>query len=205
MFATVLGFWMANKQNFTPEEWTKLLQSTMLVGIAVSAADPSGLWGTLKEAAAGSSAVVAAKRDAGSNELVRAVASDFETSRGRSDVQSALKVCFADAHPADCVQRSLANLREVSAILDTKAPADAAAFKAWLRGISEKVAEAAAEGPADQEADDACSSADQDHAQCAFQGIPACKKTQYEADAEECHTRGRCRHLQGKGTRTSGQ
>ena len=137
---------MANKQNFTPEEWTKLLQSTMLVGIAVSAADPSGLRGTLKEAAAGSSAVVAAKRDAGSNELVRAVASDFETSQGRSDVQSALKVCFADAHPADCVQRSLANLREVSAILDTKAPADAAAFKAWLRGISEKVAEAAAEG-----------------------------------------------------------
>lgn len=137
---------MANKQNFTPEEWTKLLQSTMLVGIAVSAADPSGLWGTLKEAAAGSSAVVEAKRDAGSNELVRAVASDFETSQGRSDVQSALKVCFADAHPADCVQRSLANLREVSAILDTKAPADAGAFKAWLRGISEKVAEAAAEG-----------------------------------------------------------
>ena len=71
---------MANKQNFTPEEWTKVLQSTMLVGIAVSAADPSGLWGTLKEAAAGSSAVTAAKSNADSSELVRAVASDFETS-----------------------------------------------------------------------------------------------------------------------------
>jgi hypothetical protein len=66
---------MANKQNFTPEEWTKVLQSTMLVGIAVSAADPSGLWGTLKEAAAGSSAVTAAKSNADSSELVRAVAS----------------------------------------------------------------------------------------------------------------------------------
>jgi hypothetical protein len=43
---------MANKQSFTPEEWTKVLQSPMLVGIAVSTADPSGLWGTLKEAAA---------------------------------------------------------------------------------------------------------------------------------------------------------
>ena len=137
---------MANKQTFTPEEWTKLLQSTMLVGIAVSAAEPSGLWGTLKEAAAGSLAVIGAKGDAGSNELVRAVASDFDTSQGRSDVQSALKVCFAGAHPADCVQRALANLREVSVILDTKAPADAAAFKMWLRGISEKVAEAASEG-----------------------------------------------------------
>jgi hypothetical protein len=137
---------MANKQSFTSEEWTKVLQSTMLVGIAVSAADPSGLWGTLKEAAAGSSALAAARLDAGSNELIKAVASDLETSQGRSDVQKALNDCFAGAHPADCVQRSLANLREVSAILDAKAPADAAAFKAWLNSISQKVAEAAGEG-----------------------------------------------------------
>jgi hypothetical protein len=33
---------MANKQSFTPEEWTKILESTMLAGMAVSAADPSG-------------------------------------------------------------------------------------------------------------------------------------------------------------------
>jgi hypothetical protein len=36
-------------------------------------------------------------------------------------------------------------LREVSAILDAKAPSDAVAFKAWLRGISQKVAEASKE------------------------------------------------------------
>ena len=57
-----------------------------------------------------------------------------------------MKDCFAGAHPTDCVQRSLANLREVFKILDAKAPADAAAFKTWLRGISQKVAEAASEG-----------------------------------------------------------
>jgi hypothetical protein len=53
---------------------------------------------------------------------------------------------FAGAEPYDCVQRSLASLREVSAILDAKAPGDAAAFKIWLRNISQKVAEAAVEG-----------------------------------------------------------
>lgn len=137
---------MANKQNFTPEEWTKVLQSTMLVGIAVSAADPSGLWGTLKEAATASSAVIAAKSNAESNELIKAVASAFETPRARSDVQRASTDCFSAAHPTDCVQRSLENLREVSKILDAKAPADAAVFKTWLRGISQKVAEAASEG-----------------------------------------------------------
>jgi hypothetical protein len=137
---------MANKQSFTPEEWTEVLQSTMLVGIAVSAADPSGLWGTLKEAASGSSAVIAAKSSAEPNELVRAVASDFATPQARSDVQKALKDCVADAQPTDCVQRSLAHLRDVSKILDAKAPADAAAFKAWLRSIGQNVAEAASEG-----------------------------------------------------------
>jgi len=61
--------------------------------------------------------------------------------------RTSLRIAECNAGSRDrIVQRSLANLREVSAILDTKAPADAGAFKAWLRGISEKVAEAAAEG-----------------------------------------------------------
>jgi hypothetical protein len=40
---------MANKLKFLPEEWATLLESTTVAGIAVSAAEPSGLWGTLKE------------------------------------------------------------------------------------------------------------------------------------------------------------
>jgi len=44
------------------------------------------------------------------------------------------------------VQRSLQTLREVAAILDSKAAGDAADFKAWLREISQQVAEASKEG-----------------------------------------------------------
>jgi hypothetical protein len=58
-----------------------------------------------------------------------------------------LRKSFADVTaPADCVQRSLDNLREVSAIVDAKAPGDAAAFKVWLCNISRQVAEASVEG-----------------------------------------------------------
>ena len=71
---------MANKNDFTPEEWAKVLESIMVAGIVVSAADPSGLWGTLKEAAAGSLALAAAKRDPNSNELIKAAIADFERS-----------------------------------------------------------------------------------------------------------------------------
>jgi hypothetical protein len=34
---------MAGKSDFTPAEWTTLLESVMMAGIAVTAADPSGL------------------------------------------------------------------------------------------------------------------------------------------------------------------
>ena len=138
---------MANKQNFEPDEWTRILESTMLAGMAVSAAEPSGLWGALKEAFASSSALAAAKSNAGSNELVKAVVAEFETKEGRAAVQEALRQRLAGAaKPADAVQRSLANLRDVSTILDAKAPQDAPGFKAWLQAISKNVSEASSEG-----------------------------------------------------------
>lgn len=137
---------MANKQNFNPDEWSKILQSTMLAGIAITAAEPSGLWGALKEAFASSSALAAAKSNTSSSELIKAVVSDFETKEGRASIQEALRQHLAGAKPTDAVQRSLANLREVSAILDAKAPQDAAGFKTWLRAISQNVADASSEG-----------------------------------------------------------
>jgi len=86
---------MANKQNFTPEEW--ISESVMLAGLAVSAAEPSGLWGTLKEPFASGSAVAAAKADASSTELIKAVIANLETSEGRSAVQEALRKQFTGA------------------------------------------------------------------------------------------------------------
>jgi hypothetical protein len=137
---------MTNKQNFNPDEWSKILQSTMLAGIAITAAEPSGLWGALKEAFASSSALATAKSNTSSSELIKAVVADFETKEGRASIQEALRQHLAGAKPADAVQRSLANLREVSAILDAKAPQDAAGFKTWLRAISQNVADASSEG-----------------------------------------------------------
>ena len=137
---------MADKQSLTSEEWTKLLESPMIAGMAVSAADPSGLWGALKEAFASSSALVAAKTDPSSSKLIKALVSDSETSEGRSEIKEALRKRFAGAKPADVVQRSLSSLEEVSRLLETKAPNEAAAFKAWLQGISQNVAEASKEG-----------------------------------------------------------
>jgi hypothetical protein len=119
----------------------------MLAGMAVSAAEPSGIWGAVKEAFASSSTLATAKSDAGSNELVKAVVADFETKEGRTAVQEALRQHLAGVtKPGEVVQRSLANLKEVSAILNAKAPQDAPGFKTWLQAIGQNVAEASSEG-----------------------------------------------------------
>ena len=136
---------MTDKQSFTPEDWTKILESTMLAGIAISAADPSGLWGTLKEAFASREALAASKFVV-SSKLVREVVADLQTSEGRSIVQEAVNRQVSGANSAEIVHRSIEVLREVSKILDEKAPDEAAAFKTFLMGISQKVAEASSEG-----------------------------------------------------------
>lgn len=137
---------MANKQSFTPEEWTKILESVALSGVAVTAADPNGLMGLFKESFASASAVASARSNPDANELIKSVVAEFESSEGRTKMREALKARLAGASQADVSQRAIKVLGEVAALLDAKAPSEAPAFKAWLRAISSKVAEAATEG-----------------------------------------------------------
>ena len=137
---------MADKSSFTKEEWTLLLESPMMAGMAITAADPSGLWGLLKESFAGGSALAKVMADPGANPLVKALANDFSTSEARSTARDGLKAKFANSQPADVKTKSIEALRQVSAALAAKAPGDAAAFKSWLRQISQGTAEAASEG-----------------------------------------------------------
>jgi hypothetical protein len=137
---------MANKASFSSDEWTKILQSVVMAGIAVSAAEPSGLWGTLKESVATGRALLEAKTDAGSSELIKAAIADLDTSEGRTIARDGLQAKLMGSKPAEIKSRAIDSIREVAALLDAKAPADAAPFKTWLRHISQLVAEASTEG-----------------------------------------------------------
>jgi hypothetical protein len=137
---------MADKTSFTRDEWTLLLKSPMIAGMAITAADPSGLWGLLKESFAGGAALTQAATDSSTNALVKAVVTDFSTGEGRTAARDGMKAEFAGGKPADIKTKSVDSLRQVSALLAAKAPGDAAAFKAWLREISQHTAEAAMEG-----------------------------------------------------------
>jgi cytochrome c556 len=60
--------------------------------------------------------------------------------------QDGLKSELTAKSPAELKQQVIATLMRLGQILDAKAPADAAAFKAWLNHIAEQVAAAASEG-----------------------------------------------------------
>lgn len=135
---------MANKTTFTPEEWKLLLESVVMSSMAVTAAEPSGLWGLLKEGFASSSALLKAKDN--SDPLVKDIVADFMTSEGRGSAREGLREKFSGGQPAEMKSKAIETLRQASMLLDKKAPEDALAVKNWLRQISEDVAEAAKEG-----------------------------------------------------------
>ena len=137
---------MGIKDDFAPEDWARVVGAPMLAGIAVTAAEPGGLWGAVKESAATAGALARAKAGAGSNALVDAVVAAYETAEGRDLARSALKGQAQGKKPAEIVEAAVGELAAVAALVTSKAPEAAPGFKAWLREIAGKVAEAGSEG-----------------------------------------------------------
>jgi hypothetical protein len=137
---------MPDKSNFTSDEWKLLLESVMMASIAITAAEPHGLWGLLQEGFAGGTELAKAKMDPGADALIKAVVADFATAEGRGVARDGLKEKFTGSKPAEIKAKCIGTLRQVAEVVEAKAPADATAFKTWLRQISQHVAEAAKEG-----------------------------------------------------------
>jgi hypothetical protein len=137
---------MATKSDFTPDEWKMILGSPLLAGMAVTLADPSGLFGMLKEGMASGRALLEARNAPGANGLVKDVVADIETSEGRTLARDAMKSELTGKSPDEIKSQIIVVLGQVGAVLDAKAPQDAAAFKDWLKHVAEQVAEASSEG-----------------------------------------------------------
>jgi hypothetical protein len=137
---------MATKADFTADEWKKILSSPLLAALAVTVADPSGLWGLLQEGFASGRALIEAKNAPGANALVKELVDELATSEGRATARDGVKAELSAKTPEEIKQQALSTLAEIGVILDAKAPQDAPEFKGWLKHIAEQVAEAAPEG-----------------------------------------------------------
>ncbi|MGL4322746.1 MAG: hypothetical protein ACRCTD_01800 [Beijerinckiaceae bacterium] len=136
---------MADKSSFTPEEWNTLLGSVLLSGVAVTAAEPSGILGLLKEGMAGGRLLMEQTQNP-SNPLMQAIAQDFTTGEGRTAARSTVSARMAGAQRTDMKTRALGGLSEAVAIINAKAPGEAQAYKTFIAAIADATANAASEG-----------------------------------------------------------
>ena len=134
---------MADKSNFTAEEWTALLKAPAMAGLAIIAADPSGPFGAIKESFATGKALAEVKVQGGANALIDAVVQDLATPEGR---EIAKPSGMLGSSLEEAQANALSVCRSAADIVTAKAPAEAEAFKQWLFSISQRVAEASKEG-----------------------------------------------------------
>jgi hypothetical protein len=138
---------MASKTAFTAEEWEALRNAPHYVSMAVATAGSSGVTGTLKEAFASAAALVEGTKSA--SELVRSICAREEISAG----QHALRASLPQLEGSDfaAAKEKLATLaldavRQAVEILKKKAPDELAAYRGFVKGLAERVAQAAKEG-----------------------------------------------------------
>jgi hypothetical protein len=133
---------MALKEAFAPDEWARVVGAPMLAGIAVTAAEPGGLWGAVKE----SVAVAGAVREGRGDPLIAEIASAYETAEGRELARGVLKEQARGKPPAAVVDAAVTELGAVAALVAAKAPQAAPGFRDWLKAVAAKVADAGSEG-----------------------------------------------------------
>lgn len=137
---------MSVKDKFTEKEWEDVVQSPMLAGLAVTAADPGGLWSTIKESSAVARSMLEAKSTLDEDSLPVIISASFEDSDGRRVTQEHIKALFKGKKPAEMTDIAVTRLREISALVESKAPGEAGAYREFVRATAQKVAETGKEG-----------------------------------------------------------
>ena len=110
----------------------------------MTAAEPGGLCGAVRESTAAAGALRTGTGD--DNPLIDEVIAAYETSEGRDLARGVLKAQAAGKKPAEIVEAAMSELTAVAALVTQTAPDQAAGFKSWLNTIAGKVAEAGSEG-----------------------------------------------------------
>jgi len=138
---------MPAKDAFTPEEWKALRDVPHLVALAVAMSGASGMVGTVKEMFSSSASLVAAMKS--DNELLRSIVTREEIGAAQKALRESLpQVQGGDLASARQKLGTLAleRVRAAIAILSEKSPADAEAYRSFVKGLGERVASAAKEG-----------------------------------------------------------
>jgi hypothetical protein len=137
---------MATQTTFTTEEWTLLRIVPSLVVGGVSAADPSGIFGAIKEAAAGMTEMIESLQKGSKLELLGAMLAD-RSIPGMPDPKTLVGEGDREQQMANLKSAVLGRIQEVANLVSRKAtPEEAKAYKQMIMSVAEKAANASKEG-----------------------------------------------------------
>jgi len=137
---------MAKQDTFTSEEWTLLRLTPSLVAGGTAAADPSGLFSSIRESLAGARSMAEALKTNSGLELFSALAAD-RSIPGMPDPKSMLGEGSREQQMASLKTAVLERVKSTAALVAAKAtPAEAQAYKSMLVSVAERAAGASKEG-----------------------------------------------------------
>jgi len=129
------------KDDFSAEDWQLIVSAPSLVGLAISAASPSGAMGVVKEMFAVGLSMAELARERESNDLIQALMEDVRHQTTKTERPEHM------THLDEAQAWALSELAAVPAALERGGGgAEAEEFKQWLADVAERVAEASKEG-----------------------------------------------------------
>ena len=137
---------MVNKDSFTTDEWDSLRLAPSLVAGGMAAADPSGIFGSIKEAAAGASSMRDAFAAHQNLELFAALAAD-RSIPGMPDPKTFLGEGSREQQLDNFKNAVLERVRSAVGLVALKATqAEADAYRRMVVDSADKAAQASREG-----------------------------------------------------------
>ena len=137
---------MAKQDAFTTEEWALLRLVPSFVASGTAAADPSGIFSSIKEAAAGARVTAEAFETNSGLDLFTALAAD-RSIPGMPDPKTLLGEGSREQQMQNFKNAVLERIESAVGLVARKAsPAEADAYRRMLASVAEKAADASKEG-----------------------------------------------------------
>ncbi len=137
---------MTTKAAFSTDEWNLLRSVPAILAAGVSTADPSGLFGSLKEAAGGMKGMVDGLKEATGVELAQAILED-RSMPGMPDPKSLLGEGNREEQMANLRKATFEQVKKSVDLLGSKAtPEETTAYKSMLMKVADAAANASKEG-----------------------------------------------------------
>ena len=138
---------MANKSDFTDDEWRTLTEAPLWITLALVAVGEHGPISVVKEAAASAREMAHPSEHGPADQLIAQLAREAESREARHDVQA-----HRGRSTAEIVDGALADLALANTALAKLAPDEASEVRTWLTNIAKAVAGAAKSVSADEQA-----------------------------------------------------